>query len=57
MPLFVAYGVGPVLDWWLGENENNRPEEIVPLLEDDYYRLLTMLTVRFSGPGMWRMSA
>ena len=29
-----------------GEDENNPPEEIVPLLEEDpYYRLLPMLTV------------
>ena len=46
LPLFVAYVIGPILDWWLGEDENNPPEEIVPLLEEDpYYRLLPMLTV------------
>ena len=46
LPLFIAYVIGPALDWWLGEDENNPPEEIVPLLEEDpYYRTLTMLTV------------
>ena len=45
-PLIVAYVIGPILDWWLGEDKNNPPEEIVPLLEaDPYYRLLPMLTV------------
>ena len=29
LPLFVAYVIGPILDWWLGEDENNPPEEIV----------------------------
>ena len=46
LPLFVGYVIGPILDWWLGEDENNPPEKIIPLLEaDPYYRLLPMLTV------------
>lgn len=45
-PLLIAYGLGPLLDWWLGEDENNPPEAIVPQLEaDPYYRVLTWITV------------
>lgn len=45
-PLLIAYGLGPLLDWWLGEDENNPPEAIVPRLEaDPYYRVLTWITV------------
>jgi alkane 1-monooxygenase len=45
-PLLIAYGVGPLLDWWLGEDRNNPPEAVVPQLEEDrYYRVLTWLTV------------
>jgi alkane 1-monooxygenase len=46
IPLAFTYVVIPVLDWALGSDENNPPEEIVPQLEEDrYYRLLTWLTV------------
>ncbi|GAA4416768.1 alkane 1-monooxygenase [Quisquiliibacterium transsilvanicum] len=45
-PLAIAYLLGPLLDWWLGEDENNPPEAIVPQLEaDPYYRVLTWLAV------------
>ena len=45
-PLVIAYGVGPLLDWLLGEDENNPPEAVVPQLEADlYYRVLTWITV------------
>ncbi len=45
-PLFLAYGMGPVMDWLLGEDKNNPPEEIVPQLEaDHYYRWLTYVIV------------
>ena len=48
LPLFLAYVIGPLMDWWLGEDENNPPEEIVPQLEEDrYYRWLTFVTVPF----------
>ena len=47
-PLFLAYVMGPLMDWWLGEDENNPPEEIVPQLEKDhYYRRLLIITVPF----------
>lgn len=36
---FFVYGVIPALDWLVGEDTENPPEEIVPkLLEDRYYR-------------------
>jgi alkane 1-monooxygenase len=45
-PLLIAYGVGPLLDGWLGEDRNNPPEAVVAQLEEDrYYRVLTWLTV------------
>jgi len=46
VPLLFAYVVIPLLDWLLGEDPNNPPEEIVPQLEEDrYYRWLTWITV------------
>jgi alkane 1-monooxygenase len=46
VPLLLAYVVSPVLDWLIGADPNNPPEEIVPQLEQDhYYRILTWLTV------------
>lgn len=46
LPLFFSYIAIPVLDWAIGSDENNPPEEIVPQLEEDrYYRLLTWFTV------------
>ncbi|MEZ5568751.1 MAG: alkane 1-monooxygenase [Halioglobus sp.] len=46
LPLVFSYCVIPVLDWAMGTDENNPPEEIVPQLEEDrYYRVLTYITV------------
>ena len=46
IPLVVSYGLIPILDFVVGSEENNPPEEIVPLLEEDhYYRWLTWATV------------
>jgi len=46
VPIAMVYVGGPLLDAWLGEDENNPPEEVVPQLEADrYYRVLTWLTV------------
>lgn len=40
------YTLGPLIDWLLGEDENNPPEEVVMQLERDlYYRRLTYVTV------------
>lgn len=44
-PLAYGYVLMPLLDWVIGSDENNPPEEIVPLLEEDrYYRILTWVT-------------
>lgn len=45
-PLVGIYLVVPLLDWALGSDTNNPPEELVPQLEEDrYYRYLTYATV------------
>ncbi len=43
-PLGVSYLLLPVLDWIVGVDQNNPPEELVPQLEDDPYygRLLAL---------------
>lgn len=42
LPLLVSYTLYPVLDYWLGEDEDNPPESAVDDLEaDPYYRYLT----------------
>ena len=46
LPLVISYGLMPLLDWLIGEDENNPPEAVVPQLEQDrYYRWLTWATV------------
>lgn len=46
LPLLLNYGLGPVIDWLLGEDRNNPPEEVVMQLDrDPYYRRLTFLVV------------
>jgi alkane 1-monooxygenase len=46
LPLFLGYVVNPVLDWMLGEDTNNPPEEVVLQLDRDrFYRVLTYLVV------------
>jgi alkane 1-monooxygenase len=46
LPLLISYGLMPLLDFFIGEDANNPPEAVVPLLEEDrYYRWLTWLTV------------
>jgi alkane 1-monooxygenase len=46
LPLAINYVAGPILDWLLGEDENNPPSVVVPQLEADaYYRYLTYLVV------------
>lgn len=46
MPLVLNYVIIPILDWLVGEDVNNPPEELVPQLEaDKYYRILTYVTV------------
>ncbi len=46
LPLLLTYALGPVLDWILGEDENNPPQEVISQLEQDhYYRRLTFIGV------------
>jgi alkane 1-monooxygenase len=46
LPLVISYGLLPLLDALIGEDQNNPPEEVVPQLEADrYYRWLTWATV------------
>jgi len=46
LPLLISYGLMPLLDALIGEDENNPLEAVVPQLEDDrYYRWLTWATV------------
>ncbi len=46
LPLLVNYSLLPALDWLIGSDNNNPPEELVPQLEaDSYYRVLTYITV------------
>ncbi len=46
LPLFIGYVIAPFLDWLLGEDENNPPEEVVIQLDRDrYYRFLTYAVV------------
>lgn len=45
-PIVFSYGLVPLLDWLLGEDRSNPPEQTVPELENDrFYRYLTWLTV------------
>ena len=46
LPFGLAYLVGPLLDWILGEDRNNPPQEVISQLEQDhYYRRLTFACV------------
>lgn len=46
LPLVISYGLMPLLDFFLGEDEDNPPEAVVPQLEADrYYRVLTWAVV------------
>jgi alkane 1-monooxygenase len=45
-PLVVIYGLIPLLDWLVGTDTNNPPEEVVAKLEHEaFYRWLTYLAV------------
>jgi alkane 1-monooxygenase len=45
-PLITGYVIFPLLDWVIGSDSSNPPEEIVPQLEEDkFYRLLTYATI------------
>ena len=45
-PLVLAYVIIPLLDWIIGEDTNNPPEEVILQLDRDrYYRVLTYIVV------------
>lgn len=46
LPFFANFVVAPLLDWLIGEDRNNPPEEVVMQLDQDpYYRRLTYAIV------------
>jgi alkane 1-monooxygenase len=46
LPIVINYGLGPIIDWAIGEDRNNPPEEVVLQLDQDrYYRRLTFIAV------------
>lgn len=46
LPFALAYVLGPLLDWLLGEDQNNPPQAVISQLEQDqYYRRLTYACV------------
>ncbi len=46
LPFIFNYGFAPLIDWLLGEDSNNPPEEVVMQLDQDrYYRRLTYAVV------------
>ena len=46
LPLLLNYGIAPIIDWLVGENRNNPPEEVVIQLNGDaYYRRLSYAVV------------
>lgn len=46
LPLLLNFGLGPIIDWALGEDRNNPPDAVVMQLDQDrYYRRLTYATV------------
>jgi alkane 1-monooxygenase len=50
VPLLLTYGIFPVLDYFMGQDLSNPPEQAVPALEaDHYYRYVTYALV----PILW----
>lgn len=46
LAIVTTYGFAPIIDWLLGEDENNPPEDVIMQLErDKYYRRLTYAAV------------
>jgi alkane 1-monooxygenase len=46
LSVVINFGLGPVLDWLLGEDAHNPPDEVVMQLDQDrYYRYLTYAAV------------
>ncbi|MEI8302660.1 MAG: alkane 1-monooxygenase [Burkholderiales bacterium] len=50
LPLLIAYGLMPIIDWLVGEDAANPPESALPTLQEDrFYRWLTWLAVPMHG--------
>ncbi len=46
LPLLTGYLIAPLMDWVLGEDQNNPPDAVVIQLDRDrYYRILTYIVV------------
>jgi alkane 1-monooxygenase len=46
LPVFTYFGLVPLLDWLIGEDENNPPEEVIEALSaDGFYRALLFASV------------
>ena len=46
LPFLLNFGLAPILDWLIGEDTNNPPEEVIMQLETDhFYRRLTYIIV------------
>ena len=46
LPVLIYFGLVPLLDWWIGEDINNPPEEIIEQLSgDQFYRILLFASV------------
>lgn len=46
LPIIFYFGVVPLLDWLIGEDFNNPPEEVVEAMSNDpYYRVLLFLSI------------
>ncbi|MGL4488963.1 MAG: alkane 1-monooxygenase, partial [Rhizobiaceae bacterium] len=46
MPIAIYFGLVPLMDWLIGEDENNPPEQVIEQLsEDQFYRILLFASV------------
>jgi len=53
LPLALSYIGAPLLDWFLGEDQNNPPEAVVLQLDrDHYYRWLTYIVIPLHFLGL-----
>jgi alkane 1-monooxygenase len=46
LPITIYFGLVPLMDWLVAEDENNPPEEVIEQLsEDQFYRMLLFLSI------------
>ncbi len=72
LPVAIYFGLVPLLDWWIGEDSNNPPEDIIEQLSSDqFYRILlfaslpvfyasfiaAMIAIASFGLPLWAMLA